>query len=33
LCLAGLQEAADQGGVFRHFHVLARAMLQARFTE
>ena len=29
LFLAGLKEAADQGGVFRNFHTLTRAIFQA----
>jgi len=34
LLLAGLKEAADQGGVFRNFHTFSGAILQAaRETE
>ena len=33
LFLAGLKEAADQGGVFWNFHKLTRAILQALETE
>jgi len=29
LFLAGLEEAADQGGVFRYFHTFTRAFFQA----
>jgi hypothetical protein len=31
LFLAGLQEASDQGGVFRNFHMLARAIFTGLF--
>ena len=30
LFLAGLKEAADQGGVFRNFHSITRTIFQAR---
>ena len=30
LFLAGLKEAADQGGVFRNFHSFTRTIFQAR---
>ncbi len=33
LFLAGLEEAADQGRVFRNFLALTRAISQACFTE
>ena|SRR5436190_11024204 len=33
LFLAGLKEAADQGGVFRNFHMVARAIFTGRITE
>ena len=33
LFLAGLEEAADQGGVFRYFHVFTGAILRAQITE
>jgi hypothetical protein len=33
LFLAGLEEAADQGGVLRYFHKFIGANLQARVTE
>ena len=33
LLLAGLEEAADQGGMFWCFHTLIRARFQARITE
>jgi len=33
LFLAGLEEAADQGGMFGRFHTLGRATFVARITE
>ena len=33
LFLAGLEESADQGGVFRNFHALTRAVFTGLLTE